>query len=91
MKEEILIEEEEILKQVIEQELHNLDLFNLEVAKYRLQHGMSRKLVTLYANMGRLCRRLMELREHLVGVEADWVTVTRQFQWLLDKGKKGEE
>ena len=80
--------EEETLKQSLDRELHNLDLFNLEVAKFRLKCGMSRGLTHLYGAMGRLCQRLLDLRESAENINVEWITVTRDFQILEGTQKK---
>ncbi len=73
------------LKNIIETEEHNLDLFNLEVAKFRLKHGMSTGLIHLYGAMGRLSKKLMPLKNELEGVEVLWENVVDYFQRLKNR------
>ncbi len=84
---ELLIKEEYYmtLKESLEQEKHNLDLFNLEVAKYRLKHGMTTSLIHLYGDMGKLSVSLINTEQHLVDIVSSWENITGSFQQLIDK------
>jgi hypothetical protein len=37
-----------------------LDLYNLDLAQWRVKHGMSQELIWAYAHMGRLSAKLTE-------------------------------
>ena len=73
------------IKTILEQEKHNLDLFNLEVAKFRLEYGMSKELIQLYECMGNLCRKLLALNSKVQGVENSWCDIVYLFQLMRDK------
>lgn len=73
------------LREKIQWESHKLDLFNLEVAKFRVKYGVSKSMIQLYWNMGRLCGNLITLSE-LVGItDNQWKVVVASFQTMLDK------
>lgn len=78
------------LRVMLEQEKHNLDLFNLEVAKFRLKYGMFTGLIRLYGAMGNLCRRLMAIESEVQGIACQWGKVTGSFQLVKDKEERDE-
>jgi len=69
-----------ILRRVIAQEKHNLDLFNLEVAKFRLEHGMSPQLIYLYVVMGELSRKLGIFEKEAAKLGKHWELITDNIQ-----------
>lgn len=78
------------LRELIENEQHNLDLFNLEVAKFRLKYGMSLSLAHLYGRMGKLSKNLMSLEPKIVEIGSRWKEIVGYFQHLED-AKEGNE
>jgi len=72
-------------KGIIAQEKHNLDLFNSEVAKFRVKHGMSSQLVYLYMVMGLLSSKLGILEKDAARIEKHWKLITDSFQAMKDK------
>jgi len=73
------------LGMIIGDEQHNLDLFNLEVAKFRLKHGMSTELMTLYASMGRLSHYLEGLEKGTARLGGMWEDIVCPFQEMQDR------
>lgn len=73
------------INQLISKELHNLDLFNLEVAKFRVKYGVSRKLIHLYGAMGRLSQKLLSLQGETLDVSLYWGDITDTFQKMKDR------
>ncbi len=82
-----VVDEERVitLKTLLEQEEHNRDLFNLEVDKYRLIHGMSVSLTQLYIDMGRLSRKLVVLEGEIASIKLSWRSLTHSFQIMKDR------
>ena len=87
--EDIIRMEEEMgllsLGEAVQQEKHNLDLFNLEVAKFRVEHGMSPYLIYLYVVMGQLSSKLGILEKDVAKVGEHWSFITDTFQAMKDK------
>lgn len=76
------------LKGLIENEQHNLDLFNLEVAKFRLKHRMSTSLIHLYGAMGGLSHYLIGMEKGASRLSDMWGGIVELFQLIRDKEKK---
>jgi hypothetical protein len=57
------------ITEMVKQAQKNLDEFNLEVAQFRVEHGMSTSLTYLYKEMGLLSRGLMALESQAEKVE----------------------
>ncbi len=76
------------LMEIIHNEQHNLDLFNLEVAKFRLKHGMSSQLIQLYGAMGKLSHYLIGLERGASRLRGMWEDVVCLFQGMQDKEEK---
>lgn len=73
------------LREVLEQEMHNLDIFNLEVAKFRVEHGFSDSMMHLYGAMGRLCTKLQSLEAEVESIEGYWKSITTIFQVMRER------
>lgn len=55
------------MEEAIKEAQRELDALNLEVAEYRVRHGMSQGLINLYAMMGGLGRSLQTLEVNARG------------------------
>ena len=66
--------------EVVKEALKNLDTFNLEVAKFRVEHGMSPDLRQLYVGMGKLNTKLTELEIDALGIEGLDETICSTFR-----------
>jgi len=60
------------MEKAIKEAQKALDEFNLEVAKYRVNAGMSQGLVNLYASMGRLSNTLIEAECSAMGIRSNF-------------------
>jgi len=75
------------LKEILNNEKHNLDLFNLEVARFRLEHGMSPLLINLYRMMGNLNACHTRLTSAVEEVECLWGSIISLYQKIRDEEK----
>ena len=53
-----------------------LDLFNLDIARYRIEHGMSGELATLYKRMGQLGKQLRDIKIDIEWLEKEFNRLT---------------
>ena len=81
----------ETFKEVLAKELHNLDLFNLEVAKVRSIYGLSPQMLGLYGIMGVLSRELMHLEPRLREIEGLWQRIVISFRGLEEDELTNQE
>ena len=53
-----------------------LDFFNLDVARYRVEHGMSGDLATMYKRMGQLSNNLRSMKIDIEWLENEFNRLT---------------
>ena len=56
------------LGDIVDREQHQLDLFNLELAEYRVINGVT-DIIPLYRSMGKLSNKLMEIQLQVDSIE----------------------
>lgn len=74
-----------MIRTEVARELWELDQLNLEVAKFRAEHGISPSMIHLYGAMGRLCQKLISLDKQVGSIELLQQDVIDLFQVIGDK------
>lgn len=71
-----------MIRTEVARELWELDQLNLEVAKFRAEHGISPTMIHLYGVMGRLCQKLLNLEKQVETIELLQQDVLDLFQMV---------
>lgn len=73
------------LREVLEREKKKLDLLNMEVARFRVEHGFSTPMKLLYGAMGKLNERLVDLSTGVTMLESEWARIEGRLSILKEK------